>query len=148
MKNGNTPISPVSDPVVVHSFLFSGLSELEFNAITAFLDRRQVKKGEPIFNEGDSGEDLFILYSGALSAFVSQSDGTQRWMFDIKPGDFFGEMSIIAHEPRSATLTAREDTELMVLHGIDFYRIIFEHPMIGVKMLKSIGAQPLLRPFS
>jgi diguanylate cyclase (GGDEF)-like protein len=71
---------------------------------------------------------------------VSQSDGTERWLFDIRKGDFFGEMSVIAHEPRSATLTAKEDTDIMVLQGIDFYRIVFEHPMIGVKMLKAIGS--------
>jgi len=135
----NIPLSPVSDPVMLKSPLFAGLSELEFNAVCAFLDRRQIKKGGCVFREKDAGEDMFILFSGALSAFVAQSDGTNRWMFDIKPGDFFGEMSIIAHEPRSATLTAREDTELMVLQGIDFYRIIFDHPMIGVKMLKAIG---------
>jgi diguanylate cyclase (GGDEF)-like protein len=132
--------SPIADPVLVKSPLFANMSELEFNAVTAFLERRLVKKGATVFKEGDTGEDMFILLAGALSAFVSQSDGTQRWMFDIKLGDFFGEMSIIAHEPRSATLTAREDTDIMVLQGIDFYRIIFEHPMIGVKMLNAIGA--------
>jgi diguanylate cyclase (GGDEF)-like protein len=132
--------SPVSDPVLIKSPLFSSMSELEFNAITAFLERMRIKKGTAVFNEGDAGEDMFILLSGSLSAFVSQSDGAQRLMFDIKPGEFFGEMSVIASEPRSATLTAKEDTELMVLQGIDFYRIIFEHPMIGVKMLKAIGA--------
>jgi len=137
--NDTIPLSPVSDPILTKSPLFSGLSELEFNAVTAFLGRLRIKKGESVFNEGDAGEDMFILFSGALSAFVSQSDGTKRQMFDIVPGDFFGEMSIIAHEPRSATLTAKEDTELMVLQGIDFYRIIFEHPMIGVKILKAIG---------
>jgi len=135
----NIPLPPVSDPVMLKSPLFAGLSELEFNAVRAFLDRRQIKKGGYVFREKDAGEDMFILFSGALSAFVAQSDGTNRWMFDISPGDFFGEMSIIAHEPRSATISAREDTELMVLQGIDFYRIIFDHPMIGVKMLKAIG---------
>jgi diguanylate cyclase (GGDEF)-like protein len=140
MSGIDIPLSPVSDPVMLKSPLFSGLSELEFNAVAAFLDRRPIKKGNTIFNEGDTGEDMFILFSGALSAFVVQSDGTQRWIFDISPGDFFGEMSIIAHEPRSATVSAKEDTELMVLHGIDFYRIIFDHPMIGVKILKAIGA--------
>ena len=59
-------------------------------------------------------------------------------MFEINPGDFFGEMSIIANESRSATLTAAVDSELLVFHGIDFYRIIFEHPMIGIKMLSAI----------
>jgi len=136
----NIPLSPVSDPVMLKSPLFAGLSELEFNAVCAFLDRRQIKKGDCVFKQKDAGEDMFILFSGALSAFVAQSDGTNRWIFDIPPGDFFGEMSIIAHEPRSATISAKEDTELMVLQGIDFYRIVFDHPMIGVKMLKAIGA--------
>jgi diguanylate cyclase (GGDEF)-like protein len=131
--------SPASDPMLTKSLLFSAMSELEFDAITAFLERRRVKKGTTVFKEGDPGEDMFILLSGKLSAYVSQSDGTRRWMFEIKPGDFFGEMSIIANEPRSATLTAKEDTDIMVLQGIDFYRIIFEHPMIGIKMLRAIG---------
>jgi diguanylate cyclase (GGDEF)-like protein len=132
--------SPITDPVLIKSPLFVNMSDLEFNAVTAFLERRRIKKGTTVFKEGDAGEDMYIFLAGSLSAFVSQSDGTQRWLFDIRRGDFFGEMSVIAHEPRSATLTAKEDTDIMVLQGIDFYRIIFEHPMIGVKMLRAIGA--------
>jgi len=135
-----TTVPPNINPVLVHSPLFSEMSELEFIAVTAFMERRFVKKNEIIFHEGDQGEDMFILLSGALSATKRQSDGTQRWMFDIAPGAFLGEMSIIANEPRSATIVAKEDLEMMVLQGIDFYRIVFEHPMIGIKMLNSIGA--------
>ncbi|MDR2184574.1 MAG: GGDEF domain-containing protein [Treponema sp.] len=132
--------NPVADPVLIQSSIFAAMSELEFNAVTAFLERRRVDAGVQVFKEGDAGEELFILLSGELNAYVSQSDGTQRWMFKIKPGDFFGEMSVIANEPRSATITAKIASDVMVLQGIDFYRIIFEHPMIGIKMLKAIGA--------
>jgi len=132
-------IAPINDPVLKSSPLFADLSELELNAVAAFLEPRSVKKGEIIFCEGASGEEMFILISGQISGWVGQIDGTGRQMFEIKPGDFFGEMSIIANESRSATLTALTDTELLALHGIDFYRIIFEHPMIGMKMLKTIG---------
>jgi diguanylate cyclase (GGDEF)-like protein len=138
-ENSLTHFPPIHNTVLINSPLLSDMSELEFNAIAAFLERLRVKQGEAVFKEGDEGKDMFILLSGKLSAYVSQSDGTQRWMFEIKPGDFFGEMSIIANEPRSATLTAKEDTEIMALQGIDFYRIIFEHPMIGIKMLKAIS---------
>jgi diguanylate cyclase (GGDEF)-like protein len=133
-------LPPTSDPVLLNSPLFAALSELEFNAVTAFMERRRVTAGEKVFNEGDHGEDMFVLLAGALSAHKRQPDGTQRWMFDIAPGSFLGEMSIIVNEPRSATISAKEDSDLMVLQGIDFYRIIFEHPMIGIKMLSSIGA--------
>ncbi|MDR2095014.1 MAG: GGDEF domain-containing protein [Treponema sp.] len=131
-------IAPIDNPALLKSPLFSEMSELEYNAFTAFLERSHIKKGDTIFKEGDEGKEMYILLSGSLNAYVNQSDGTQRQLFDVKPGDFFGEMSIIASEPRSATMTAREETEIMVLQGIDFYRIIFEHPMIGVKMLKAI----------
>jgi diguanylate cyclase (GGDEF)-like protein len=127
------------DPVLKNSPLFAEMSELEFNAITAFMERRKIDEGETVFNEGDHGEDMFVLLSGALSAHKRQSDGTLRRMFDITPGQFFGEMSIIANEPRSATISAIENSNLMVLQGIDFYRIFFDHPMVGIKMLTSIG---------
>jgi len=128
------------DPVLAGSPLFANMSQLEFNAITAFMERRLYNAGDCVFHEGDSGEDMFVLLSGSLTAEKRQSDGTMRWMFDISPGAFLGEMSIIMNEPRSATITAKEDSVLMVLQGIDFYRIIFEHPIIGIKMLDSIGS--------
>ncbi|MDR0388444.1 MAG: GGDEF domain-containing protein [Spirochaetaceae bacterium] len=131
---------PINDPALLKSPLFADLSQLEYNAVTAFLERTHIKKNAVLFSEGDRGGDMFILLSGSFRAFMSQSDGTRRWMFNISPGDFLGEMSIIADEPRSATLVAREDSDLMVLQGIDFYRIVFEHPMIGVKLLKAISS--------
>ena len=133
-------VPPNQNPVLEKSLLFSEMSNLEFNAVTAFMERRIVKKDEIIFCEGDHGEDMFVLISGSLSASKKQSDGTQRRLFNIDAGNFLGEMSIIANEPRSATITAKEDSELMVLQGLDFYRIVFDFPMIGIKMLNSIGA--------
>jgi len=133
-------LPPDMDPVLVNSPLFFDMSQLEFNAITAFMERRHLKVGEYVFKEGDLGEDMFVLVSGSLSAEKRQSDGTQRKMFVVNPGSFLGEMSIILNEPRSATITAKEESELMVLQGLDFYRIIFEHPMVGIKMLNAIGA--------
>ena len=139
MSDKDIMFTPFDNPVLFKSPFFAGMSELEFNAVLAFLERHKVKKGDVVFKEGDAGEHMYILLSGKLHAYVSQPDGTQRRMFEIKPGDFFGEMSIIANEPRSATLTATENTEIMALPGIDFYRIVFELPMIGVKMLKAIS---------
>ncbi|MDR1507692.1 MAG: GGDEF domain-containing protein [Treponema sp.] len=132
--------APNVDPVLINSPFFNGLSALEFNAVLAFMERRRLAQGEKVFEEGDKGEDMFVLLSGSLSAHRAQSDGTQRLMFSIAPGAFFGEMSIIANEPRSATIIAKEISDIMVLQGIDFYRIIFEHPMIGVRILNSIGS--------
>jgi len=119
--------------------LFSGLDENEFNIVTKFLKIIYVDKGKSIFKEGDTGKEMYIFFSGALSAFGTQSDGTQRKLFEVNQGEFFGEMSIIAHEPRSATITATENSVLIILEETDFYRIISEHPIIGSKILKAIS---------
>jgi diguanylate cyclase (GGDEF)-like protein len=112
---------------------------MEFRTISSFLEYRRVEKDFVIIHEGDPGKDMFILLSGLLSAYVSQFDGSRQWIFDIKPGDFFGEMSVIAGEPRSATVIAREDAEMMVLPGDGFYRFLQEYPQAGIKFLRAIG---------
>ena len=119
--------------------LFSGLSETELKIINKTLFSVNVKKGETIFHEGDTGEEMFVHYSGTLSAYVTQSNGNKRHLFDVKPGDFFGEMSIIAHVPRSATITAVSDSVVILLGKNDFYGIISRHPIIGFKILRTIG---------
>jgi len=119
--------------------LFSGLSEKEYKIVSLIFKPIHAAKNDIIFKEGDMGDDLFILVSGGLSASGLQSDGTQRWLFNTYPGEFFGEMSIIAREPRSATITASEDSVLLKLHAYDFLNIINILPETGYKMLKAIG---------
>jgi len=119
--------------------LFRELTGEEFKILAESLKPIHAKNGDVIFKEGDDGEEMFVLLSGKLSAFGIQSDGTQRWLFDFMEGDFFGEMSIIAHEPRSATVTAVEESEVMILRSIDFFRIITYNPIIGFKILRAIS---------
>jgi len=119
--------------------LFSKLNEEELLIVMEALKVIYVKKGENVFKEGDNGEEMFVLSSGAMSAYGTQSDGNQRKLFDITPGEIFGEMSIIAHEPRSATITATEDSSLIKLSETDFYRIISDYPVTGYKILRTIG---------
>jgi len=131
-------VAPIDNPVVINSPLFEDLSELELNAVAAFLEPHWISRGETLFEEGSDGDCIYILLSGTINALVNQADRSRRLMFNIKPGDFFGEMSIIANESRSATLVAKTDADLLVFNGFDFFRFVFEYPIIGVKLLKAI----------
>jgi len=89
----NTPRNaPVNEPVLKASRIFTDLSDLELNAVSAFLEPRLIKSGETIFTEGSAGEEMYIFVSGMIDAWVKQADGSQRRMFELNPGDFFGEM--------------------------------------------------------
>ena len=131
--------SPLDNEAIIKSLLFASMSDLEFNAVTAFLERRHYKKGEIIFSEGEAGREMFIILKGHVVASVGLGDGKRRKIYDFEPGRFFGEMAIIEDAPRSATCIATEETDVLVLQGIDFYRLIFEHPMIALKFLGAIS---------
>lgn len=118
--------------------LFSGMSGLELGAVEAFLERRRLAEGEVLFREGDPGSELFIVCEGLMGSYVAQNDGTRREVYEFKPGCQFGEMAVIETAPRSATCYAKEATELLVLEAIDFYRLVWEHPVIGAKILSSM----------
>ena len=126
--------------VVSKLSLFSALDEDEFEIVAKMLKTLHLKQGEDIFREGDTGEEMYIHFSGTLAAYGTQSDGTKKKIFNVRQGDFFGEMCIIVHEPRSVTITAEEESITIMLKGKDFYDIIKNHPVIGSKLLGSISA--------
>jgi diguanylate cyclase (GGDEF)-like protein len=128
------------ESALAESPLFASLSGLELNAVVAFLERKRYGRGEVVFKEGELGQEMYIVLAGRIGSCVTQSDGTRRKLYEFGLGRFFGEMAIIEGAPRSATCWAEEDSELLVLQGIDFYRLVFEHPMIALKLLTSIGS--------
>jgi diguanylate cyclase (GGDEF)-like protein len=115
------------------------MDEAEFALIAPFFEFRRASRGVVVFTEGDTNQELFILVSGELNAHVTQPDGTQRWLYNIYPVNYFGEMAVIAREPQSATVIARQSAEMMVLRGADFYRIISDYPRVAIKMLGAIA---------
>jgi len=119
--------------------LFKNLNEEELKIVNDVLLIEYVKKGDLVFQEGDAGEEIYIHYSGAISAYGEQSDGNKRWLFNINQGEFFGEMSIISNEPRSVTVKAASDSVLIILKKDDFYRILSQRPITGYKILRAIG---------
>ena len=125
------------DPLAA-SLLFSSMSGEELSLVEGFLEPRSLAPGEVLFREGDMGSELYVVRSGAMSSWVAQADGSRRELYAFRPGDHFGEMAIIETAPRSATCYALEETELWVLAAIDFYRLVWERPLLGVKLLKAL----------
>jgi len=119
--------------------LFKNLNEEELKILNDVLLTLYVKKGDSVFLEGDTGEEMYIHFSGALSAYGTQSDGNKRWLYNINPGDFFGEMAIISNEPRSVTIKAAADSVVIIFKKDDFHRIISQRPVTGYKILRTIG---------
>jgi diguanylate cyclase (GGDEF)-like protein len=119
--------------------LFLGMSGLELEAVSSYLEPRRYPSGAVIFRKGDPGAEMFIVKTGLVASLAVDSDGNERQLYEFGPGRFFGEMSIIENEPRSATCVAVDDTELFVLEGMNFFTLVWEYPMIGTQMLSSMS---------
>jgi diguanylate cyclase (GGDEF)-like protein len=119
--------------------LFAEMSGLEVNAVSAFLEPKLYAKDDVVFREGEIGKELFIVRSGMIGSYATLPDGSRRDVYRFGPGLLFGEMAIIEDEPRTATCYAMEDSELLVMEGIDFYRLAWNYPMIGMKLLSEMA---------
>jgi CRP-like cAMP-binding protein len=116
------------DPKFVASInIFGGLRP---ETVSFLLERTQplrVPKGDVFFHEGDSASALYILLSGradVLKSHVTKS-GETEWIriAQLKAGEFFGEVSLLAVMPRGATVTAAEDCDALRLRFTDLYAL-------------------------
>ena len=88
--------------------------------------------GIQIIKEGDSGEELYIVLAGRV---VVSRQGQE--IVELHPGVHFGEMALVDQSPRSATITARDATRLLVVQRRSFYTLIRKEPVLAVKLLWS-----------
>ena len=88
--------------------------------------------GAQIIKEADNGEELYIVLAGR----VVVSRATQE-IVELHPGVHFGEMALVDQSPRSATVTAKEATRLLVVQRRSFYTLIRKEPVLAVKLLWS-----------
>src|SRR3954471_8954661 len=95
--------------------LFAGLRKKDLEAIGRIGDELDVKQGKALVRQGDIGHEFFVLESGSA---VVDIDGDA--VKELGPGDFFGEIALIEEDRRTATVTAAEDSVVIVIHGSDF----------------------------
>jgi diguanylate cyclase (GGDEF)-like protein len=115
--------------------IFSGLSELELAALADKMGDRAFAPGEVMFREGEGGDELFAVASGLVSVTV-RSDCEDIELARVGRGAFFGEMAILERAPRSATCTAIEATDCLVLKAADFEALIVESPSAATGVLE------------
>lgn len=110
--------------------LFARLSEREMLRMMQVAEVVSYEPGEVVVQEGDRGDELFIVQSGEV-----QISRGETILNDFGPGEHFGEMALIRAVPRSATVTASEPSDLIVLHRSDFFEVLRKEPELAVKLL-------------
>ncbi|MCG2726940.1 MAG: cyclic nucleotide-binding domain-containing protein [Elusimicrobia bacterium] len=113
--------------------LFYGIGEKDLIYILESLTERTYLKGETIFTQGDIGRALFIIASGkvALTVFDEETKKTKQ-IAEVHPGELFGEMALLEEMPRTATVTASEDTKVLMMFSSKLENLFLSKPKIGI----------------
>ena len=105
----------------------------EKNPFARFLTH--FEQGHVLFQEGDDGEDMYIIQSGRVAIKKKVKEG-EATLAVLEKGDFFGEMAILERMPRSAAAEVVEAGDLIVINGEQFGDMIKANPEIAVRMLR------------
>ena len=100
---------------------FGGLPEASLAALVSMLVERRFDGGATIVAEGESGQSMFIVHSGKLVVSMQGNASQSLRLSDLGPGDFFGEMTLVEIQNRSATVVAESPTVLYELTARNLY---------------------------
>ena len=100
---------------------------------------RRVKKDEIIVYQEESGTELYIVLQGRVRVALLSAEGEEYILNELKAGDFFGEVSLIDAEPRSASVIAEEGTTLAVLRRERLLEAIRDEPQIALDLLAALA---------
>jgi CRP/FNR family transcriptional regulator/CRP/FNR family cyclic AMP-dependent transcriptional regulator len=119
--------------------LFASLKPADFADLANIIKVNKYKKGDTIFHQEDPGATLYIILSGQVKITINSPDGEEAILAVLTVGDFFGELSLLDQEPRSANVVAMLDTQTIILHRRDFLNFLSIRHELAVDMLAALS---------
>ena len=119
--------------------IFWDLNENDLGHIADKMVAKHFENGNYIFLEDSEGEQCFFVLEGSVKVTRLSKDGREVILAMLNKGDFFGEMSLLDGESRSANVIALEKTKVLTLDRNDFIAVVNDYPQIAVQLLKELA---------
>jgi len=120
--------------------IFHHLNDEDLEQILPFFELLNCPAGTAIFNEGDEGGYACFIATGRFEVKKqTEFKGKQVIVALLGKGSIVGEMSLVDQQSRSATVVAREDSQIVILRREAVESILQEYPYIGIKILKGLN---------
>jgi CRP/FNR family transcriptional regulator, cyclic AMP receptor protein len=110
-------------------------------ATSALRDEFRIPKNSVIFRQGDPGHEMFVISEGRVRLTIG-TEGHEKEVGRLGPGEFFGELSLLSDAPRSATAATLEDTALLAI-GRDVFAMMVQDDLDIVFRMMNIQGQRL-----
>ena len=118
---------------------FSQLSEAELDSVRSLASEKHYPKNAVVLTEGEMGDSLYMIQSGKVKVFIGDENGREIILKILGPGAFFGEMSMIDKQPRSASVRTVEASSFLVLTHAAFERCIEQAPRIANLVMRCLA---------
>eukprot|EP00828_Plagiopyla_frontata_P046550 TRINITY_DN8304_c0_g1_i5.p1 TRINITY_DN8304_c0_g1~~TRINITY_DN8304_c0_g1_i5.p1 ORF type:complete len:394 (-),score=93.03 TRINITY_DN8304_c0_g1_i5:95-1276(-) len=131
------------------AFMFSGLDEKEKETVINAMEEKQFKAGEVVIQQGDDGNNLFVIDQGELECFKKyQNQEEEKFQKNYHPGESFGELALLYNTPRAATVKCVSNCVLFALDRDCFIHIVkdatvrkrlkYEELLASIEILKEM----------
>ena len=121
--------------------LFSEMDEQEVLGIRAIMEEMKFKPGQVIIHEGESGDLFYIVTAGNAQIIIRDADDEEVVLREVGPGGFFGELSMLTNEPRSARVRALDSVTTLTLERDDFFDFLRKHANTAIDVLVELGGR-------
>ena len=121
--------------------LFSEMDEQEVAGIRAIMEEMKFKAGQIIIREGEVGDLFYVITQGYAEIIIRDADGSEVVLHKAGPGDFFGELSMLTNEPRSARVRAVEDLTTLALERDEFFAFLRTHTHAAIDVMVELGGR-------
>ncbi len=126
---------------IAQTALFDTLSQSDCEALADKMTLRTVRLGQTVFQKGDVGDSMFVVVSGALQIFLppDEKNSVLITLKEAGAGDHFGELSLFDAKPRSATVVATKESEVLELRRVDFADYISRSPTAAMTIMAELA---------
>jgi|YNPMSStandDraft_1061717.scaffolds.fasta_scaffold08896_4 signal transduction histidine kinase len=121
-------------------YFFRDLKDEELDALSLVCERTQYSRGDIVFQEGDKADYFFIIIHGSVEVWKDYFQTQPDLLAVHTDGHLFGEMALVDELPRSATVVAKTDLEVLRIFRDDFHAILEKNGRIAISILKSLSA--------
>lgn len=120
--------------------LFAGLDRVTLAKLAAHLESIAVPGGADLFRQGDAGDAFYLVARGTFGAFVTpEGERTERRVNTVGAGEPFGELALLGDHPRTATIRAEADAEVLRLERGRFLALVREEPTVALAVAAALG---------
>ena len=121
--------------------LFSEMDEQEVAGIRSIMDELKFKPGQVIIREGELGDLFYVITEGHAEVFIRDANGSDVVLHEAGPGDFFGELSMLTNEPRSARVRAVDHLTTLALERDEFFAFLRTHTHAAIDVMVELGGR-------